>query len=318
MSCKNNNRFVVGIAYILMLLLFAWEASAESYQYDDVGRLLGVTYEDGSSIAYTYDNAGNILQRQIAVDTTSPTTSSTPSGGNYTSVQSVTLNCDDGLGSGCAVIYYTTDGTVPTTSSSVYSSAISISVNTTLKFFAADNAGNNELVKSEVYVIQITPSNNAPSIITLVSPTDSIINLATTVTFVWEEATDADGDSLTYQIDVCENVNFTGCAPINVAVTETMLWFAGTSGLLGSLMLIGSIGCVGIRKQQWPMVIIASLMIASFVSSCGGSNSSNSVSANQMSHTVSNLKAGTNYYWKVTVSDGTDATESATWNFTTQ
>lgn len=41
---------------------------AETYTYDDTGRLTGVTYDDNTSISYTYDNAGNILQQSNGVN----------------------------------------------------------------------------------------------------------------------------------------------------------------------------------------------------------------------------------------------------------
>ena len=87
------------------------------------------------------------------IDTAAPITTALPAGGTYYSAQSVTLACNDGTGAGCDKIYYTTDGTTPTTSSPVYSSPINISVTTALKFFARDVAGNSEAVKSETYTI---------------------------------------------------------------------------------------------------------------------------------------------------------------------
>jgi 3D (Asp-Asp-Asp) domain-containing protein len=75
-----------------------------------------------------------------------------PAGGSYNTSQSVTLTCTD-AGPGCDKIYYTTDGTTPTTSSPIYSTPINISVTTTLKFFGRDLAGNSEAVKSETYTI---------------------------------------------------------------------------------------------------------------------------------------------------------------------
>ncbi len=39
---------------------------AENYTYDTVGRLTGVIYDDGSSIIYTYDAAGNRLARMVS------------------------------------------------------------------------------------------------------------------------------------------------------------------------------------------------------------------------------------------------------------
>jgi hypothetical protein len=64
--------------------------------------------------------------------------------------------CADGTGSGCDRIYYTTNGSTPTTSSSVYSSPITISATTTLRFFAMDVAGNCESGKSQTYTISAT------------------------------------------------------------------------------------------------------------------------------------------------------------------
>jgi hypothetical protein len=95
----------------------------------------------GAVIEYSYDADGNLIQKKIQTDTTPPTTTNTPAAGTYNTAQSVTLTCNDGTGSGCDKIYYTTNGTKPTTSSPVYSSPINISVTTTLKFFAKDKAG---------------------------------------------------------------------------------------------------------------------------------------------------------------------------------
>lgn len=96
----------------------------------------------------------NVVSDTIILDTVSPTTTATPRGGDYKTIQTVTLTSQDNEGgSGVDKIYYTTDGTTPTTSSSVYTSPISISQDTILKFFATDLAGNQEQVKTENYII---------------------------------------------------------------------------------------------------------------------------------------------------------------------
>lgn len=41
--------------------------NAESYTYDNANRLTGVTYDDGSTIAYTYDATGNRMQKTVSV-----------------------------------------------------------------------------------------------------------------------------------------------------------------------------------------------------------------------------------------------------------
>ena len=98
-------------------------------------------------------------------DFTTPTVRASPNTGNYDTVQSVTLTADEP-----ATIYYTTDGSEPTTSSTQYTGPINITTTTTLKFMAVDAAGNQGTtqtetynIKSDVYV-QITPSITNPQV----------------------------------------------------------------------------------------------------------------------------------------------------------
>jgi len=75
----------------------------------------------------------------------------TPTGGNFTSAQRVTLSCaTEG-----AAIRYTTNGTTPTTSSSRYTTPINIDQTTTLKAIAVKNGMNNSDVMTAVYTITI-------------------------------------------------------------------------------------------------------------------------------------------------------------------
>ena len=120
------------------------------------------TLSSGDGISKLYvkfsDNAGNwstSYSDTIILDTIAPVTTASPTGGTYSSAQSVTLFCNDVTGSGCGNIYYTTDGTTPTTSSPHYSTPINISANTTLNFFAVDSAGNKEFVKAVTYIFVI-------------------------------------------------------------------------------------------------------------------------------------------------------------------
>lgn len=114
---------------------------------------------------FAKDKAGNsesVNTENYIIDTTPPTTSASPPGLASGFLQSVTLTCSDGVGSGCNKIYYTIDGTTPTTSSPVYTSPIIIRSTTTLKFFAKDLAGNNGTVNTESYVIDPALCPNPP------------------------------------------------------------------------------------------------------------------------------------------------------------
>lgn len=84
----------------------------------------------------------------IPSDRTAPTTTALPPGWTYTSVQRVVLFANEP-----ATIYYTTDGTDPTTSSTVYSAPIDITSSRTLKFFAEDEVDNTEAIQTEIYIV---------------------------------------------------------------------------------------------------------------------------------------------------------------------
>ncbi|MBU1178613.1 DUF2341 domain-containing protein [Patescibacteria group bacterium] len=104
-------------------------------------------------------NETSTVSDTIILDTTAPTTTASPSAGTYDSTQSVTLTCSD-ITSGCNQIYYTADGSTPTTSSSVYATPISIPASTDLKYFATDNVGNSETIRTTSYIITIEDDDN--------------------------------------------------------------------------------------------------------------------------------------------------------------
>jgi len=101
------------------------------------------------------DNAGNTETVQSSVvkqDLQSPVAGVSPAGGKIGSSAAVSLSCDDGAGSGCSKIYYTTDGSTPTANSSAYAGPIVISETTSMNFLAVDNAGNSAAVQTAAYI----------------------------------------------------------------------------------------------------------------------------------------------------------------------
>lgn len=90
-------------------------------------------YNAGSPRFACYGNAGQkapYLWKQVA-EGSLPAPSITPSSGTFFETQTVTISAEDG-----ATIYYTLDGTDPTTESTEYSEALSISETTTVKAIA--------------------------------------------------------------------------------------------------------------------------------------------------------------------------------------
>jgi peptidoglycan/xylan/chitin deacetylase (PgdA/CDA1 family) len=110
----------------------------------------------------SWDNAGNAetahsqtITLNQAPDTTPPTTTIACNGAacsstGYTAPVTVTLSATDNPGGwGVAKTYYTTDGSTPTTSSTVYAGPFTLKTNTTVKFFSTDLAGNAEQVNTQ-------------------------------------------------------------------------------------------------------------------------------------------------------------------------
>ena len=101
-------------------------------------------------------NISSVYTDTIVWDKTWPTSTSNPSQWTYNnwSIVTVTLNCTDAL-STCSTIYYTTDWSAPTTSSSSVTpwNTVSITWTTetkTLKFFGKDSAWNTEWLTNSV------------------------------------------------------------------------------------------------------------------------------------------------------------------------
>jgi hypothetical protein len=98
------------------------------------------------AVANGYPNSG-VGVALYALTAATPTFSE--SGGTYSSAQSITLS-DTTPG---VAIYYTTNGSTPTTSSAVYSGAITVSATETIQAIAAANGYTSSPVASATYTI---------------------------------------------------------------------------------------------------------------------------------------------------------------------
>ncbi len=114
------------------------------------------TLANGQSIKYfSTDAAGNAepvkTSKAAKVDGTAPSTGDDVGGAWQTSAISVTLTATDGV-AGVDKTYYTTDGTTPTTGSSVYSASSkpTLANGQSIKYFSVDKAGNAEVTKESL------------------------------------------------------------------------------------------------------------------------------------------------------------------------
>lgn len=145
----------------------------------DVGKVTSYTLNNltGGQTYYfqiaAYDTSKNVsvcsaqVTKTVAVtaDVTAPITTASPIGGSFAAAQTVILTANEP-----AIIYYTLDGTTPTTASAIYSAPLSIASTKTLRYFAKDTAGNNEVVKTQTYTINTTTVDATAPTIAVASP----------------------------------------------------------------------------------------------------------------------------------------------------
>ncbi len=94
----------------------------------------------------TQGRRGFVGQAQFSIDGLFAQSWAEPGAGNYRDPQQITLRSDEP-----ATIYYTLDGTAPDESSPRYLAPITITTDTTLRFFSVDPWGNREPIQESTY-----------------------------------------------------------------------------------------------------------------------------------------------------------------------
>jgi hypothetical protein len=157
----------------------------------------------------------------------SPTFS--PPAGPYSSVQTVTITSTT---SG-ASIYYTTDGSTPTTSSNKYSAPITISTTTTLNAMATATNFANSPVTTGVYTIQ-TAAAASPTF----SPAPGTYSSAQQVTM----SSTTSGSTIYYTTDGSPPTTTSNrySAPITISTTTTLNAMATATGMANSSVTTGA------------------------------------------------------------------------------
>ncbi|MBL6749291.1 MAG: chitobiase/beta-hexosaminidase C-terminal domain-containing protein [Nevskia sp.] len=152
-----------------------------------------------------------------------------PAPGTYTAAQNVTLS-DTSAG---VTIYYTTDGTTPTTGSSVYSTPIKVATTTTIKAIASGGNFSASAVASGTFTINL-PAAATPAF----SPAPGTYNAAQNVTISDTSA----GVKIYYTTDGSTPTTSSAVygGPINVPTTTTIKAIASGGNFSASAMASGT------------------------------------------------------------------------------
>jgi hypothetical protein len=244
----------------------------------------GTTY---FAAAVAIDSSGNVsasaplqFTTMGSADLTPPSTSTTPTAGSYVGDQSVTLSTDKP-----ATIYYTTDGSTPTTSSAQYNGPIAVTSSKSIRFFAIDAAGNQEAPHAADFVIQhaVTSSSDLNGAISCPSAVNSGETALCTVT----ANTGYKAGSVTGCGGTLNGTTFTTgviSADCSVAASFTPITFSVTPAVTGS----GSIAPATVQtvsygsSSSFTLTPAAGYQVAS-VNGCGGTLSGNTYSTGLLS-----------------------------------
>ncbi|HPP40622.1 MAG TPA: chitobiase/beta-hexosaminidase C-terminal domain-containing protein, partial [Candidatus Kapabacteria bacterium] len=195
------------------------------------GTLVTVSVPEGNIINQIKDAGGNFAYgatKSIKYDATAPTTTDNVPSGWQNSNITITFTPDDATGSGVSKVYYTTNGSNPTTSSSFVTSPYQITISTdgiyTIKYYAVDNVGNAEAVKTATNQAQL--DKTAPTIAanTITAPTSSTKwnggnhNITWTTTNI----TDATSGLATNPISLYYSTNASGPSPTWTLIADNL------------------------------------------------------------------------------------------------
>jgi N-acetyl-beta-hexosaminidase len=160
----------------------------------------------------------NTASAVYTIQLTAPTFS--PAAGTYTGSATVTLS-DATSG---ATIYYTTDGSTPTPSSTVYAAAISVTKSTTIRAMAVASGMVNSAVASARYTVRVPRPRFSPPPGTYIGPVTVTLSDATGGAVIHYTT---DGTTPTAASPIYS-------APISVTVNTTIKAIATASGMANS------------------------------------------------------------------------------------
>lgn len=249
---------------------------------------------------------GNARVRKVtAISGTAATPTFTPAAGTYTGSQSVTISDTTAN----ATIYYTTDGTTPTTASTQYSSAITVAQSETVQAIAVATGYLTSAVGSASYTITAPPPPPATyslaatnvtltrgaqgtSTVTVSSTTNYVgtVTLHCSITASPANAVDTPTCAVSSTVTLSANAT-TGATTVTVTSTAAsaslshheMLWKSAGGGMaLATLLFL-----FAPRRRHWLRMLGALAFLAMLtgaITACGGGGSSGGSDQNQQTN----------------------------------
>ena len=188
-----------------------------------------VAHADGNKIDFYVSSLGmgmGLYQLQAHVKVACATPTFSPAAGTYTSAQNVTISC----ATSGATIYYTTDGSNPTTSSTIYTGAINVPLGTTKTIKAIAVATN--YLTSSMATATYTVSN--PVAAPTFSPAAGTYTTAQNITM----STSTTGATIYYTTDgstpTMSSTQYRGAITVNASGATTVKAIAVKSGYTDS------------------------------------------------------------------------------------
>ncbi len=206
-----------------------------------------------------------------------------PAAGTYTSAQSATIT-DATTG---ATIYYTTNGTMPTTSSTIYMGAIIVSATETIEAIAVATGYTNSAVASATYTINLPPQSFSiavsPASLTIAPGQSGTATISITPQNGFASATTfscsglpAGGTCSFSPSTVTPTGGGAATTTLTVSASESAKTLPYNSPLIRGATLAIAFCCLGWRKRRAIQLLLLIVAAASFGTSlligCGGSS----------------------------------------------
>jgi len=270
----------------------AYTGDGESATVASIAGPWGIAF-DAAGDLYIAD-AGHGRIRKVTFPGPAATPVISLAAGTYTSIQSVAIT--DGTPG--AVIYYTTDGTAPTTASNVYSGPITVSATETLQAIAVATGYTESAVAAEAYTLNLPPGFTINGTAVTVAPGATTANTSTitvtsaggltgnvALTAALTASPSGASDLPTFSFGTTTPVSITGVSAGTATLTITTTaatssalsypkrpgvpWYAAGGVALACLLLLG----IPARRRRWQSMLGLLMLLAALaggVLSCGG------------------------------------------------